>query len=114
MVKNGGMRTKNHPPPVPWESLEAFFGNGGGCFHSFESHEKTLATLRAIPTLLRMVTSYSFKNKTVDSYVFENNGWCDSYLIEAYFSDNTRLTDEECQQFFAEFREEILEAELVP
>ena len=61
-----------------------------------------------------MVTNYSFKNKTVDSYVFENGGWCDSYLIEAHFSDNTRLTDEECQQFFAEYREEILEAELVP
>ena len=114
MVKNGGMRTKNHPPPVPWEISRAFFGNGGGCFHLCESHEKTLATLRAIPTLLGMVTTYSFKNKTVDCYVFENNGWCDSYLIEAYFSDNTRLTDEECQQFFAEFREEILEAELVP
>ena len=67
-----------------------------------------------IPTLLRMVTTYSFKNKTVDCYVFENNGWCDSYLIEAYFSDNTRLTDAECAEFFAEYREEILEAELVP
>ena len=61
-----------------------------------------------------MVTTYSFKNKTVDCYVFENNGWCDSYLIEAYFSDNVRLTDAECAEFFAEFREEILEAELVP
>ena len=79
----------------------------------FESHEKKLATLRAIPTLLLMVTTYSFKNKTVDCYVFENNGWCDSYLIEAYFSDNVRLTDAECAEFFAEYREEILEAELV-
>ena len=60
-----------------------------------------------------MVTTYSFKNKTVDCYVFENNGWCDSYLIEAHFSDNVRLTDAECAEFFAEYREEILEAELV-
>ena len=61
-----------------------------------------------------MVTTYSFKNKTVDCYVFDNGGWCDSYLIEAHFSDNTRLTDAECAEFFAEYREEILEAELVP
>lgn len=114
MIKNGGMRTKNHPPPSPRKISGAFFGNGGGCFHLCEKHEKTLATLRAIPTLLLMVTTYSFKNKTVDSYVFENGGWCDSYLIEAYFSDNVRLTDAECAEFFAEYREEILEAELVP
>jgi len=40
----GVMRTKNHPPPSPRKISGAFFGNGGGCFHSCESREKTLAT----------------------------------------------------------------------
>ena len=30
MGENGVMRTKNHPPPVPWESPKSFFGNRGG------------------------------------------------------------------------------------
>lgn len=45
------MRTKNHPPPVPRKTSGAFFGNGGGCFHSCEFYEKKLVIRPVIPIL---------------------------------------------------------------
>jgi hypothetical protein len=42
-VKIGVERVKNHPPPDPRNEPLAFFGNGGGCFHSSKKTKKSVA-----------------------------------------------------------------------
>ena len=117
MGENGVMRTKNHPPPVAWESPKSFFGNGGGCFHSFESHEIKLATLRATLTLFSMVNSsciYSSRrncfylgDRKVSYYVFGQFG----FVTEAWFEDGSALTEAEVTKFDEENGEDIREIE---
>ena len=52
MGENGVMRTKNHPPPVAWESPKSFFGNGGG--YSIRANH----TKKALQLSARLVLSF--------------------------------------------------------
>ena len=120
MFKNGVERTKNHPPPSPRKTPGAFFGNGGGCFHSCESHEKTLATRPAIPTLLGMVNSsciysaprncFYLGDRKVAYYVFGQF----NFVTEAWFEDGSALTPAEVTKFEEENGDDIREIELAP
>ena len=98
-MKIGVERVKNHPPPDPRNEPLAFFGNGGGCFHSSKNTKKDVA-LRA-GTVILWGMKLTLNDKTVADFEVEISGDCgdDSGVLWATWENGVELTYRELAAF---------------